>query len=146
MSTGFGLLLPITGEIIPDLLLIFVPFQFFIRSKFSQNAQGETVYPLISLQSHCSDVLLHLLPGHRIHSKSRSLTRNGICIANARHKDRLFVAILYTSDSDRIMRYTDEVRGNEGFKQRGLIGSVGASYLIFIRRAKRWNCVNGPLI
>ena len=25
-------------------------------------------------------------------------------------KDRLFVAILYTSESDKVMRYTDEVR------------------------------------
>ena len=28
-------------------------------------------------------------------------------------KDRLFVAILYTSDSDKIMKYTDEVRDRQ---------------------------------
>lgn len=38
---------------------------------------------------------------------------SGCCVLTdvARKSDRTFEAVLYTSDSEQIMRYTDEVRG-----------------------------------
>ena len=41
--------------------------------------------------------------------------------------DRVFVATMYTSDADKIMRYTDEVRAADSEGQKGDDISDGAS-------------------
>ena len=82
--------------------------------------------------------------------------------------DRLFVAILYTSDSDKIMRYTDEVRSfylatlpraaghcfgfvstlrSHAHFASALVRDVMTVLLTFksvpIDRVRPWSCANG---
>lgn len=56
-----------------------------------------------------------------------------------RYPDCIFVAVLYTSDSDKMMRYTDEVGGHVMD-----ISRISLTYSSW--RAKRWSSVDGLLI
>ena len=71
------------------------------------------------------------------HPNAKRVSRNGLLniyvigTFTLLRADRLFVAILYTSDSDKIMRYTDEVCDHAGTWPWIGVGSCPEFLLVF---------------
>lgn len=79
-----------------------------VRTGASTDDQSERPNPLlITLPLNLDNRLQYLVSKGAILRKGQRV-RTKFCKFSATPQDRLFVAVLYTSDSDKIMRYTDE--------------------------------------